>query len=243
MSMTPGLMFVASHILDPKKLPEDLYNQFYNEEHLPDVLGHQYHSKQACYVAKRYKNTNTASDMAYLALYALEDGSFLASPELPRFVEETRISKTLGNKDIYDFIHFAFRPYEKIQTYEGLHQAKPEPRSIPGAGTHAQTLVCIAMEPAEGQDDDFDAWYRKQHLDMMSMLPHYRRSTRYKRMDGEKPRYLALHEYDCKPDQLPAERSMIVATEWSKKIIDECPTFDRDVFELIQVQGDEKLQL
>lgn len=73
---------------------------------------------------------------------------------------------------------------------------------------------------------------------MLSMCKGYRRTTRYKRIDGEKPRYLALHEYSCKPSELPSDQiAVVTATEWSKKIIKESLTFDRDVFEVIQVQG------
>lgn len=72
----------------------------------------------------------------------------------------------------------------------------------------------------------------------MAMIQEYKRTVRYKRMDGEKPRYLAFHEYDCAPGDLPT--SMINRTretEWSKKILAECQIFDRDVFELIEQQG------
>lgn len=239
---TPGLMFVSSRILDAAETSEEKYNDFYDNEHIPDVLSYP-HGKVSK-VAKRYKNTNSESKMPYLALYPLEDASMLTSPDLSKLVEDTKISKTFGGKDIYDLIEFDLRPYEKIQTYEGLHTSKPEPNNkAPDPSTHAHTVICVGMEPGKGQDQDFDDWYRKQHLDMLAMLPHYRRTTRYKRLDDEKPRYLALHEYDCKAEELSKDVSMVVGTEWSKKIIGESSIFDRDVFELITVQGDRSMQL
>ena len=79
---------------------------------------------------------------------------------------------------------------------------------------------------------------------MLSMCRGYRRTTRYKRVDGQKPRYLALHEYACKPEEVPNDQiAQVVATEWSKKILSEVETYDRDVFELIQVQGDSGVKL
>ncbi|EMC91276.1 hypothetical protein BAUCODRAFT_320634 [Baudoinia panamericana UAMH 10762] len=229
----PGLMFVTSRVTDSSKTSDEKYNRFYNDEHLPDVLNYGI-SK----VAIRYKNVNAESKIPYLACYPLDDANFLTSPGLEKLVQDTRSSKTFDNQDVYDYVEFGLRPYEKIQTYEGIH---PDSTSLPDPSSHAHTVICVAMEPADEQD--FDDWYRKQHLDMMAMLPPYRRTTRYKRLDGEVPRYLAMHEYDCKPDEIPAERAKLVNSEWSRKIIGECKVFDRDVFELVQVQGDAQVQL
>jgi len=79
---------------------------------------------------------------------------------------------------------------------------------------------------------------------MLAMCRGYRRTTRYKRIDGEKPRYLALHEYACKPDEMPGDQlKQVVSTEWSQKIIKESSIFERDAFSLIHEQGDTALKL
>ncbi|KAK5134147.1 hypothetical protein LTR08_006922 [Meristemomyces frigidus] len=230
---TPGLMFVGSRVIDPSKTSDEKYNRFYNEEHLPDVFSHG-----VCKFAVRYKNINTSSPMPYIALYPLEDVAFLQGPKLGKLVEDTKISRTFDNTDINEHVHFEPRGYEKIQTFEGYGNSDKSDNH-PG-----KTVVCVAMEPAEGQDDDFDDWYRKQHLDMLSMCRGYLRTTRYKKLNGKKPRYLALHEYACKPDELPADQvKQVVATEWTQKILKEGQAYDRDVFELVQVQGDVSLKL
>jgi hypothetical protein len=47
---------------------------------------------------------------------------------------------------------------------------------------------------------DFEKWYREEHLEMLSKLPGYRRSLRYKigpqnpLTQGETQPYLAIHE-------------------------------------------------
>jgi len=189
-------------------------------------------------VAFRYKNNNQSSDRPYLALYPLGDAAYLQSPDLGKLVEDTRKSKTFDGDDIYNHLHFDLRPYEKIQTFEGYgHETKT------GDG-RGQTIICVAMEPANGEDADFDEWYRKQHLDMLAMCRGYRRTTRYKRLDGTTPRYLALHEYACAPSDVPGDQiKQVVSTEWSKRIIAEARAFDRDVFELIQAQGETSLKL
>jgi hypothetical protein len=230
---TPGLMFVSSRVLDPTKTSDEKYNRFYNDEHLPDVLGYN-----VTKLALRYKNTAKETDRPYIALYPLDDVNYLHSEALGKLIEDTKISKTFDNTDIYAHLAFDLRPYTKIQTYEGYGL---EDKSGKERG---QTLVCVAMQPAEGEEQDFEDWYRKQHLDMLAMCRGYRRTTRYKRIDGKTPQFLALHEYACAPTELPAEQTkQVVSSEWSKKIIGEAKAFDRDVFELIQAQGDTSLKL
>jgi hypothetical protein len=68
--------------------------------------------------------------------------------------------------------------------------------------------------------------------------------TRYERVDGIEPRFLALHEWACKPADLPKERVKQVAeTEWSRKILGEVKVFDRDFFEIIEAQGEVERKL
>ena len=48
--------------------------------------------------------------------------------------------------------------------------------------------------------EDFEKWYREEHLELLSKLPGYRRSLRYKigprtpLTQGETEPYLAIHE-------------------------------------------------
>ena len=236
----PGLMFVGSKVID-QTIQDAQYNKFYNEEHLPDVLAILKREGINNAFALRYKNTtNNHSYMPYLALYPLPDAQWIFKSNQKQFGEETKKSKVLGVDDIREHIDFHFRPYEKIQTYEGFEDASRTGKD------RGRTLIYVAMEPgpSEEQEKDFEDWYRKHHLDVMAMIPEYKRTVRYKRMDGEKPRYLAFHEYACRPEDLPT--GMIGRTrdtEWSQKILAECQIFDRDVFELIEEQGaiDEKL--
>lgn len=78
---------------------------------------------------------------------------------------------------------------------------------------------------------------------MISMCRGYNRSTRYKKLDGSEPRYLAIHEYattDFPGDQL----KVVVGTEWSQKVIKGAKAFVRDQWEYIteyRTGGTEKL--
>jgi hypothetical protein len=231
----PALLFVTARISDPSKTTDEKFNKMYNDEHLPDVLTYKKHITS---LALRYKNTNPSSDLPYLALYPLADATFFTSGTLEQLTTDTRRSRSYAGADLTTFIAFGPRPYEKIQTYEGYGHEDKSGRD------RGQTLTVVAMEPAEGSEEDFDAWYRKQHLDMLAMCSGYRRTTRYKRIDDVVPRFLALHEWACAPSELPAEQvKQVASTEWSKKIIGEAKVFDRDVFELIQAQGQVEMKL
>jgi hypothetical protein len=230
--MPEGILFVTSYIINPSKTTDEAYNRFYNDEHLPDVI-----SSGGTTLGLRYKNTKpaTETDMPYLALYPV-DTQWLGSPEHNHLITSTKKSPAMQTEDRNELVKFDSRFYEKIQTFEGYDlQAKSnEPRG--------QTIVCVAIEP--GDEKDFDAWYRTQHLDMLSMIPGYRRGTRYRRIGSKKPTYLAIHEYTCKPDAISAEMiAQVSATEWSKKVISEAKAIERDVFELIEVQGEKGRKL
>jgi hypothetical protein len=120
------------------------------------------------------------------------------------------------------------------------------------------------IEPADGGDEELDEvstsvfhlrtvpnviaskWYRKQHLDMLSMVTGFRRSTRYELAPESavlgNPRFLACHEYDS--TNFPTEQiKQVVGTEWSKKILGDATSFQGDVWEEISVAGDVKGKL
>jgi len=103
-------------------------------------------------------------------------------------------------------------------------------------------LRTVWVEPADNTDVEFDEWYRKQHLDMLSMVSGFRRSTRYKRVDGTPPRYLACHEYDTA--NIPVEQMKIVlGTEWSKKILGGAKLFEGDLWQFITAYGETQSKL
>lgn len=188
--------------------------------------------------AFRYKNTNPAASFPFLTLYGVPDIAWVESPEL----KNAKLSHdTLpGGRSHFELCDFDVRYYEKIQTFEG---------QVPKEGRAGKCVIAVAMEPAAGEEaeKDFDAWYRLQHLDMLSTISGYRRSTRYKlvasptaEMAGklsEVPRYLALHEYES--TEIPPEQvKLAVGTEWSKKVIGSAKAFVRDTWVLTHEAGD-----
>ncbi|KAK3088954.1 hypothetical protein LTR53_019866, partial [Teratosphaeriaceae sp. CCFEE 6253] len=60
------------------------------------------------------------------------------------------------------------KTYELVQRYEGKR----------GPKVRGSCTVAVLIEPAEGQEADIDAWYRREHLAMVAATPVHIRSTR-----------------------------------------------------------------
>lgn len=80
--------------------------------------------------------------------------------------------------------------------------------------------------------EDFEFWYRNEHLSMLSNLPGYRRSLRYKigpktelTRDESPPPYLAIHEIDSVDAFGSKEAEAANTTPGSKKHIAESDPF------------------
>lgn len=75
---------------------------------------------------------------------------------------------------------------------------------------------------------------------MLSMVPGYRRSTRYVLAPESAAlghcRYLACHEYDTKDFPVDVVK-LVTGTEWSKKILGQAKRFEGDLWEEIGVAG------
>ncbi|KAF2673790.1 hypothetical protein BT63DRAFT_166875 [Microthyrium microscopicum] len=245
---TTGLLFVASRPTHPE-LTEDVFNQWYNKEHLPNFI-----NKNISDLAVRYKNTNTSAEYPYLAVYRI-DVEKLKNPLLLTgltFTSQLLPGKTNGTKggSFLDVMKMDMRMYSRIQTFEGQ-----TPEKSRGKG-----LITLAMEPTAGTEKEVDDWYRLQHLDMFrycstmapkwyiaqirltrsSMLKGYHRSTRYQKLDNSSPRFLAMHEFDT--TSIPAEMKMLLNTEWAKKIVAGTKSSERNVWEWVAELGKGKAE-
>ncbi|KAF4991534.1 hypothetical protein FDECE_14008 [Fusarium decemcellulare] len=231
----PGIIYVGSHITDPA-ISQDLLNRWYYETHFPEIFA----IPNGPRAGFRLRNDNESAAFHNLTLVPLPDVALVDSPEF----KNAKYTHDLLPKSHLELAEFDIRFYEKIQTFEG---------QIPKDGRIGKCVIAVAMDPAEGDEaeKDFDAWYRLQHLDMLSMVSGYRRTTRYKLKEvpsysaakpGSVPKYLALHEYDSV--DVPVEQiKLCIGTEWSKKVIGGSKSFIRDVWITIHEQGEEGVRL
>lgn len=230
---SPGLCYVTASSKDPSQLSDADLNKFYDDEHVPDILRYKFAK-----LALRYQSTKDSPVTGtgrYLALYPLDDARKLASPETKAMMDDLRISKVLGGRDHHDLIDYGVSAWTKVQDFDG-----PDPGSM--VGRRAKTLVAVMIEPSssggEGGEEDVANWYRDEHFSMLSKCPHYVRGTRYQALGGTK--FLALHEWDCEPQDLPeGEIQKTRETEWAKRVIGSAREMEREVWSLLGEWGEE----
>ncbi|KAK3654526.1 hypothetical protein LTR56_003171 [Elasticomyces elasticus] len=122
--------------------------------------------------------------------------------------------------------------FELVQRFEGRR----------GPRARGSCIVAVLLEPADGQERDVDAWYRREHLAMIAASPVHIRSTRYKLrsglVDGSAdggPSMLALHECTGAKALLDyaIEHGQIVKeTPWSKRVFSSAKSVQRQIWEI-----------
>ncbi|KAF2815893.1 uncharacterized protein BDZ99DRAFT_125278 [Mytilinidion resinicola] len=220
MAPTPGLLCVRSRITS-EALSDAVFNDFYTNHHLPDFI-----SSGVADLALRYKNADSSKKWQYLAVYRLPDIGFLSDPEK---MEKIRMQhETLPNGgNIKDYTELNSKIYLPIQSFKGQ-----------GHKTGRANVLFIAeIEPAEKTDEEaLGDFYEKQHFHMLSMHHQYHRSNRFKTVDGSKPRFAALHEFD-NADLDQHMRTTMNSTKWSKDIEGNAQILEISCWELITEQG------
>jgi hypothetical protein len=69
--------------------------------------------------------------------------------------------------------------------------------------SHEYTLI-VYTSPADGREDEYNAWYDDIHLGEFSALPGVINARRFKVAGDGKPQYAALYELSAHPDAVMA---------------------------------------
>jgi hypothetical protein len=69
--------------------------------------------------------------------------------------------------------------------------------------SHEYTLI-IYTSPADGREEDYNAWYDGTHLAEFSALPGVITGRRFKVAGDGKPQYAAVYELSAHPDAVLA---------------------------------------
>ncbi|KAK5717026.1 hypothetical protein LTR17_016168 [Elasticomyces elasticus] len=206
----PGLLFVNSKITRPDELSDDAYTKWYEEVHIPDIL-----KTSGISEASRFLSIDPKSERPYLALYPLEDLDFLQTDEF--FSIPVHHDSIPGSHAIFDFGDFDTRYYKFVQHYEAENAKSGQPNFV----------IAAAFTPTD--DEDYENWYRQEHLKEISGITGWRKTQRYaltfarqnrkpvaeKELD-EPPKFLTLHYFDGEslPEQ---ELAGAGGSEWTKK--------------------------
>ncbi|WPG98261.1 Hypothetical protein R9X50_00104900 [Acrodontium crateriforme] len=154
------------------------------------------------------------------------------------FVPHTNIkavdwTKAIYSKEKENIFGAELRAYRLVQRFEGRHK-------------HGQghCLVAILIDPADGQTEDIDLWYRTENLRMMADTPMHIRSRRYERMTGSDegaddtaPRMLCVHEFTSSKallDHAIRYERIVEKTPWSEKIFANVKSSERTVWDITE---------
>jgi hypothetical protein len=199
--MTDGLLFVLA---EPGRVDEDEFHDWYDNEHAPARL-----SVPGIRSGHRYRALD-GQRPGWLAWYEL-DLATLDSPEY-RVVRERgpREQSVVDRLDVLDR-----RVYEQLDD-RGEITAEPP------------VVVSVALSTRD--EDDLDAWYREEHVPLLHAIPGWRRTRRYRLVEGSGPDFLAFHEIDhVDLFDAPAYREA-TGTPWRASVMHEITARERRVF-------------
>lgn len=158
----------------------------------------------------------------WLTVYEMPSIAYRESADFKGLDGQSEPTKELL-EGIFRCARFDTRFYEEVQDFE------PEKKEG-GRGKDAKRfLISAALEPPEGGEKDFDAWYRDEHLPVLAAAPGYVRTRRYNLVSGTSlnefersvpdiPQFLALHEFEC--EELPwTELGASAETEWAGRVM------------------------
>ncbi|KAH8598240.1 hypothetical protein B0O99DRAFT_616233 [Bisporella sp. PMI_857] len=220
-----GMLYVVSKIAS-KDLGEAQYIKWYEEDHIVEIV-----ETSGIKSALRYKNVDPSSaDKPYMVTYPMEDIGFTQGEEFKNIKVHSDLLP--GGGPIYDLVDIDVRYYGLIQKYDPNGPTKEG---------KVKTVMTAGLTPNDNiSDQEFDDWYRTEHLPALATVPSYLRTTRYKllyyrtntqsrTLKGlparaadlavkEPPKFFAIHEFDIddiKMDTLnKAGRS-----EWTNRIL------------------------
>ncbi|KAG9239976.1 hypothetical protein BJ878DRAFT_529093 [Calycina marina] len=219
-----GMLYVVSRIAS-KDMSEETYLKWYEEDHIAEIM-----QTSGIKSAVRFKNTNLDADKPYMVMYPMEDLGFTQGEEFKKIKVHSNILP--GGGPIYDLADIDVRYYSLTQTYDPKGPTKPgKVKLINTAGLSPNETI---------SDNEFDNWYRQEHLDELAKVPGYLRSTRYNlqyyRTNAQSralkglparaediaiktpPRFFAVHEFDTDDIDIKALMAT-VETDWSKRIM------------------------
>ncbi|KAJ7645925.1 hypothetical protein DFH06DRAFT_1332865 [Mycena polygramma] len=82
-------------------------------------------------------------------------------------------------------------------------------------------LVLNGMTPNDAAEQTFNDWYAEEHIPMLSVVPGWRSSCRFRLISasGDPPRYLALHEWENRDAFGTAEFKAATNTPWRTRVV------------------------
>ncbi|MCJ1359380.1 MAG: hypothetical protein MMC33_009382 [Icmadophila ericetorum] len=213
MAPTSGILHVT---MQPKpELPPAQFHDWYNNEHGPGRL--RLHFIQNGF---RYRATDLEGPgkgmPEWMAIYDITDMAKLESEEYTRLrkapVQSQRERDTM-KKITVDRKFFDFVESRESKEFKRLEDVNNE-----GQG-NVMIAVSLILHPEKKAE--LDRWYAEEHIDLISKVPGWRRTRRFKTSTLENKNdieYLALHEYAPENGLAGPEFIAATTTPWCDKI-------------------------
>jgi hypothetical protein len=240
----PGIIWVNS--VPKPSLPEDTFNKWYQTVHIPDIIGAE-SGTGGCVAAWRFKCRDPSRPRPYLALYSVPNMGFVQSAGFSKVSQYSEMLPEGGPSQ--KFVDFDTRFYQRVQVFES--RGKDETNDVTAKRGIGKVVKSTAIQPANGTEEEFDQWYREEHLEQVSRMPGWRKSTRFELIfkvqskddetKEEAPKYLAIHEFEdgTEVKRMPREEW----TEWTAKMVESAVKIDEGSFDYVWGMGEESAGL
>jgi len=195
-------------------VPEDEYNDWYDNEHIPLRV-----NTPAFLNWTRWKAVD-GEKPTYGASYDLE--SYEATKKAPyTTLAETRSDREKGilaNIQLLDRRH-----YELIET------PSHPPSALYDETNPAPYVVFVSLDVKPEAEDDFNKWYHEEHIPLLAKAPGWVRSRRFilkdcgqmgveAQKDQKPPKYMTVHEWASMDSFVSPEYKAALATPWTEKV-------------------------
>ena len=122
---------------------------------------------------------------------------------------------------------------ERIERFERRRSQMPQKTGEPWT-EDAPYQLTVALQPPEGAEDDLVAWYREEHIRMLLDVPGWRRARLFEQVEGNGPRFAALHELESPAVFETEQYRAAVSTPWRNRLIGSVTHRERYLFELLR---------
>ncbi|PGH20379.1 hypothetical protein AJ80_03647 [Polytolypa hystricis UAMH7299] len=222
-----GVMWVNSGVIKPDQLSEEDFNDWYCDEHIPDVVATSGVDSAARY--KRVDGAITSSLHKFLTVYEMPDINFKGSDEF-----QSLEGQSLGPSTDRIFLKTEFdtRFFEEMKV----------PGQEGGKVGSAPLVLCETM--SHNDDGAFKDWFLKSRVPSMRKISGYLQTrffktksrsklTEYKRIPLEATTWMALHEFEGA--EIPwAEIEKIDANEEARSVLSGVTEREKGGFKVIK---------
>jgi hypothetical protein len=197
-----GLLFVLS---EPGTVVLSRFQQWYDDEHGPQRM-----ALDGVHTGERWKAAD-GTKPTWLATYDIDLG-----------VLETPAYRALRK-------HRSPEEEAILAELETLDRRIYAPVSDDGASRGTPGLL-IAVSMSHPDEAELGAWYTEEHIPLLHAIPGWSRTRRFRLLEGEAPRHLALHEL-AGPEPLATDAYTAArSTEWRARVMAGVTARERRVF-------------